>query len=161
MLSLLRAAGLPDGVINLVHGDGAEIGEVALAHRDLAAVHFTGSTATFRHLLRAVGAKSTDTAAIPAWSARRVARDSCSHTPRPISRRSPRQWWTVHSTTRARVLGRESPLVRFGVAPFRDRLVARTDALTVGDPTVPGTDLGAVITARQFAKHVDALARAR
>ena len=56
MLSLLREAGLPDGVINLVQGDGAEIGEVALAHRDLAAVHFTGSTATFRHLFRAVGA---------------------------------------------------------------------------------------------------------
>ena len=56
MLSLLRAAGLPDGVINLVQGDGAEIGEVALAHRDLAAVHFTGSTDTFRHLFRAVGA---------------------------------------------------------------------------------------------------------
>jgi 1-pyrroline-5-carboxylate dehydrogenase len=44
---------------------------------------------------------------------------------------------------------------------FRDRLVARTEALTVGDPTVPGTDLGAVITARQFAKHADALPRAR
>ena len=56
MLSLLREAGLPDGVINLVHGDGAEIAEVALAHRDLAAVHFTGSTATFRHLFRTVGA---------------------------------------------------------------------------------------------------------
>ena len=35
MMSLLREAGLPNGVINLVHGDGAEIGEVALAHRDL------------------------------------------------------------------------------------------------------------------------------
>jgi 1-pyrroline-5-carboxylate dehydrogenase len=44
---------------------------------------------------------------------------------------------------------------------FRDRLVAGTEALTVGDPTVPGTDLGAVITSRQFAKHADALARAR
>ncbi len=44
---------------------------------------------------------------------------------------------------------------------FRDRLVARTEALTVGDPTVPGTDLGAVITSRQFAKYADALARER
>jgi 1-pyrroline-5-carboxylate dehydrogenase len=44
---------------------------------------------------------------------------------------------------------------------FRDRLVARTEALTVGDPTVSGTDLGAVITARQFAKYADALERAR
>lgn len=43
----------------------------------------------------------------------------------------------------------------------RDRLVAGTEALTLGDPTVLGTDLGAVITARQFAKHADALARAR
>ena len=56
MLTLLREAGLPEGVINLVHGDGAEIGAVALAHPDLAAVHFTGSTATFRHLFRSVGA---------------------------------------------------------------------------------------------------------
>ena len=42
MLTLLREAGLPEEVINLVHGDGAEIGAVALAHPDLAAVHFTG-----------------------------------------------------------------------------------------------------------------------
>jgi 1-pyrroline-5-carboxylate dehydrogenase len=57
-LQLLREAGLPDGVVNLVPGDGAEIGEVgevALAHRDLAAVHFTGSTPTFRHIWRTVG----------------------------------------------------------------------------------------------------------
>lgn len=38
-LQLLREAGLPDGVINVVYGDGAEIGPVALTHRDLAAVH--------------------------------------------------------------------------------------------------------------------------
>jgi 1-pyrroline-5-carboxylate dehydrogenase len=40
-------------------------------------------------------------------------------------------------------------------------LLARTEDLVLGDPTVPGTDLGAVITARQFAKHVVALDRAR
>jgi 1-pyrroline-5-carboxylate dehydrogenase len=54
-LQLLWEAGLPAGVISLLPGDGAEIGSVALAHRDLAAVHFTGSSATLRHIWRAIG----------------------------------------------------------------------------------------------------------
>src|SRR5664279_4442347 len=54
-MQLLREAGLPDGVINVVYGDGAEIGSVVLPHRDLAAVHFTGSTATFQHIWRTIG----------------------------------------------------------------------------------------------------------
>jgi len=54
-MRLLEAAGLPPGVINLVTGDGAAISEVALPHRDLAGIHFTGSTPTFQHLWRTVG----------------------------------------------------------------------------------------------------------
>ncbi|MDQ3052313.1 MAG: L-glutamate gamma-semialdehyde dehydrogenase [Actinomycetota bacterium] len=54
-MRLLEAAGLPPGVINLVTGDGAAISEVALTHRDLAGIHFTGSTPTFQHLWRTVG----------------------------------------------------------------------------------------------------------
>src|SRR3954465_3638360 len=55
LMRLLEAAGLPAGVINLVTGDGRAVSEVALAHPDLAGVHFTGSTATFQHLWRTVG----------------------------------------------------------------------------------------------------------
>jgi 1-pyrroline-5-carboxylate dehydrogenase len=44
---------------------------------------------------------------------------------------------------------------------LRDRLVALTESVTVGDPTLPETYVGAVINAKQHAKHVDALARAR
>lgn len=55
VMQLLREAGLPDGVINLVYGDGAEIAKVALAHPHLAGVHFTGSTKVFNDLLRKVG----------------------------------------------------------------------------------------------------------
>jgi 1-pyrroline-5-carboxylate dehydrogenase len=54
-MRLLEAAGLPPGVINLVTGDGAAVSRVALSHPDLAGIHFTGSTATFRHLWRTVG----------------------------------------------------------------------------------------------------------
>ena len=55
-MRLLEAAGLPAGVINLVTGDGGPVGETALAHRALAGIHFTGSTPTFQHLWRTVGA---------------------------------------------------------------------------------------------------------
>ncbi|GEL19836.1 1-pyrroline-5-carboxylate dehydrogenase [Pseudonocardia asaccharolytica DSM 44247 = NBRC 16224] len=54
-MRLLEAAGLPTGVINMVTGDGDAVSEVALRSPDLAGVHFTGSTRTFRHLWRTVG----------------------------------------------------------------------------------------------------------
>ena len=54
-MQLLREAGLPNGVINVVYGTGPEIGQVALTDPSLAAVHFTGSTATFQHIWRTVG----------------------------------------------------------------------------------------------------------
>src|SRR5271165_6815907 len=55
-MQLLEAAGLPPGVINLVAGDGLAVSDVALTDSRLAGVHFTGSTATFQHLWREVGA---------------------------------------------------------------------------------------------------------
>jgi 1-pyrroline-5-carboxylate dehydrogenase len=55
-MRLFEAAGLPPGVINMVTGDGLAVSEVVLADSDLAGIHFTGSTATFRHLWAEVGA---------------------------------------------------------------------------------------------------------
>src|SRR5438105_15043336 len=54
-MGLFGAAGLPDGVINLVHGPGAELVQAALASPELAGVHFTGSTAAFRSIWSQVG----------------------------------------------------------------------------------------------------------
>ena len=54
-LALFREAGLPDGVINMVMGPGPEVGGPAVAHRDFAGLHFTGSTATFNHLWASIG----------------------------------------------------------------------------------------------------------
>ena len=56
IMALLEAAGLPPGVINMVTGDGQAVSRVALSHPDLAGIHFTGSTGTFQHLWRTVGA---------------------------------------------------------------------------------------------------------
>ena len=55
VLELLEEAGLPPGVINLVHGDPAAISRQALDHRDFSGLHFTGSSAVFRGLWSAIG----------------------------------------------------------------------------------------------------------
>ena len=54
-MRLLEAAGLPPGVVNMVTGNGEAVSEVALPHPDLAGIHFTGSTGTFRALWQRVG----------------------------------------------------------------------------------------------------------
>jgi 1-pyrroline-5-carboxylate dehydrogenase len=56
IMKLLEEAGLPPGVINMVHGDPAAIANVVLAHPDMSGVHFTGSTDVFRGLWAKIGA---------------------------------------------------------------------------------------------------------
>ncbi len=56
IMEILRRAGLPDGVINLVYGKASEISDIALAHPLLMGVHFTGSTEVFDAIARRVGA---------------------------------------------------------------------------------------------------------
>jgi len=55
IMDLFKEAGLPDGVINMVPSNGAEIGEVIFKHRDFAGLHFTGSTNVFRNLWQTIG----------------------------------------------------------------------------------------------------------
>ena len=55
IMKLLEAAGLPPGVVNFVPGDAAAVSEVVLNHRDLAGVHFTGSTGVFNSMWRTIG----------------------------------------------------------------------------------------------------------
>jgi 1-pyrroline-5-carboxylate dehydrogenase len=55
IMRLLKEAGLPDGVINMVPGSGGDVGDPAIAHRDFAGVHFTGSTGVFNEMWRKIG----------------------------------------------------------------------------------------------------------
>ena len=55
IMSILMDAGLPPGVINFIPGQGAVVGKQILNHRDLAGVHFTGSTGTFQWIWRKIG----------------------------------------------------------------------------------------------------------
>ncbi|MEO7068911.1 MAG: L-glutamate gamma-semialdehyde dehydrogenase [Nostocoides sp.] len=162
-LQLLREAGLPDGVINIVYGDGAEIGQVALTHRDLAAVHFTGSTGTFQHIWRTVGANVA----------------GYRNYPRLVGETGGKDFILAHPSADLDSLavacvrgayefqGQKCSAASRLYAPrslwpgLRDRLVDMTENVVVGDPTRPETYVGAVINARQHAKHAAALTRAR
>ena len=55
IVDLFKAAGLPDGVINMVLVDGPDAGEVIFEHKDFAGLHFTGSTGVFRNLWKTIG----------------------------------------------------------------------------------------------------------
>jgi 1-pyrroline-5-carboxylate dehydrogenase len=55
IMELFQAAGLPDGVINMITVDGPVAGDVIFKHKDLAGLHFTGSTGVFRHLWKEIG----------------------------------------------------------------------------------------------------------
>jgi 1-pyrroline-5-carboxylate dehydrogenase len=55
IMRLLEAAGLPPGVINFIPGDAVGVSDVALNHRDLAGIHFTGSTGVFNSMWKTIG----------------------------------------------------------------------------------------------------------
>jgi 1-pyrroline-5-carboxylate dehydrogenase len=54
-MRVLKEAGLPDGVINLIYVDGPTIGKVCFSHKDFAGVHFTGSTGVFNTMWKTIG----------------------------------------------------------------------------------------------------------
>ncbi len=55
IMKILKEAGLPDGVINLVTAKGADVGEKIMKNEHLAGIHFTGSTAVFQSMWKTVG----------------------------------------------------------------------------------------------------------
>jgi len=54
-MRILKEAGLPAGVINLIYVDGPTLGKVCFNHRDFAGVHFTGSTGVFNNMWETIG----------------------------------------------------------------------------------------------------------
>ncbi|MFI7441917.1 L-glutamate gamma-semialdehyde dehydrogenase [Nonomuraea indica] len=163
-MRLLEEAGLPPGVINMVTGSGQAVSEVALAHPELAGIHFTGSTATFQHLWRTVG---TNIASYRGY-------------PRLVGETGGKDFVLAHPSADAGVLstallrgafeyqGQKCSAASRAYVPrsiwsrMRDDFVSTAESLTVGDVTADlSTFMGAVIDGRAFAKHKEAIDRAR
>lgn len=55
LMEIFKAAGVPDGVINLIYPSGPDAAEVIFNHRDFAGIHFTGSTEVFQNIWQTIG----------------------------------------------------------------------------------------------------------
>lgn len=55
IMQVLKEAGLPDGVINLIYVSGPDAGDVIFNHKDFAGIHFTGSTGVFQGMWKTIG----------------------------------------------------------------------------------------------------------
>jgi 1-pyrroline-5-carboxylate dehydrogenase len=162
-MALLTAAGLPPGVINMVTGDGIAVSDVALADRDLAGIHFTGSTPTFQHLWRTVGENISTYRGYPRIVGETGGKDfivaHVSADPAVLMTAMVRgafeyQGQKCSAASRAYV-------PRSVWAAARDELVATTEALPMGPSTDLDNFMSAVIDERAFAKHAKALDRAK
>jgi len=148
MMRVIDEVGLPAGVVNLVHGDGAGAGAPLVAHSDVDLVSFTGGTSTgekvaasaapaFKKLSLELGGKNAS-----------IVFADCDMDS------------TVAGVVRAGFLNQgqvclcgSRVLVEDSVyAEFRDRFVDAVEAMRIGDPSDETTDLGALISEDHLAK---------
>ncbi|MDO5740105.1 MAG: L-glutamate gamma-semialdehyde dehydrogenase [Ornithinimicrobium sp.] len=154
-MELLMAAGLPDGVINMVTGVGPEISDVVLASHELAGIHFTGSTAVFNMFWHEIGANLSRYRSYP----------------RIVGETGGKDFIVAHPSADVDVLrtalvrgsfeyqGQKCSAASRAYVPaslwkdLKDDLVQVTESLTVGDVRDLSNFMGAVIDAKAFAKH--------
>jgi 1-pyrroline-5-carboxylate dehydrogenase len=163
VMRLLEEAGLPPGVINMVTGDGIALSEVALAHPELAGIHFTGSTATFQHLWRTVGENIARYRSYPRLVGETGGKDFIVAHPSA----DPAVLKTAMTRGAFEYQGQKCSAASRAYVPaslwsrMRDGFVAEVESLTMGDVTDLSNFMGAVIDARAFAKNKAAIDRAK
>src|SRR3982075_2825887 len=163
LMRLLQAAGLPDGVINLVHGPGGELVPVALANHELAGVHFTGSTAVFRGIWSQVGENI----------------DAYRNYPRLVGETGGKDFIVAHPSAEVEALGtailrgsfefqgqKGSAASRVFVADslwlaLREQLAEEVAAIPMGDVSAFRNFMGAVINEASFERQAAAIEEAR
>jgi len=163
IMRLLEAAGLPPGVINMLPGDGLEVSEVALRHRDLAGIHFTGSTKTFQHLWQSVGANIAGYRAYPRLIGETGGKDFVvAHTSAnpDVVRTALVRGAFEYSGQKCSAASR-AYIARSVWNTMSEELIEATENLSVGDVRDLSNFTSAVIDQRAFTKHAEAIARAR
>ncbi|MFI7598727.1 L-glutamate gamma-semialdehyde dehydrogenase [Actinoplanes sp. NPDC049681] len=161
-MRLFEAAGLPPGVINMVTGDGLAVSDVVLADPDLAGIHFTGSTATFRHLWREVGSNIDRYRSYPRLVGETGGKDFVfAHPSADVDALHTALVRGAYEYQGQKCSAASRAYVPRGIweGGLRDRLAATVASIRYGDVTDLSTFGGAVIDGRAFAKHAAALDR--
>ena len=162
-MRVLQEAGLPDGVINLVHGPGARVAEICTAHPDFAGLHFTGSVDVFHSLWGTIGGRMSTYRTFPRIVGETGGKDFVVVHPsaevEPVATGLVRgafeyQGQKCSAASRAYVPRSMWPVLR-------DLLGDTIASIRMGDIRDFGNFMGAVIDESAFAKHRDAIALAR
>ncbi|NJP45142.1 L-glutamate gamma-semialdehyde dehydrogenase [Actinacidiphila epipremni] len=163
-MRLLREAGLPDGVINLLTGDGLAVSEVALPHPMLAGIHFTGSTRTFHQLWRTVGENIAGYRSYPRIVGETGGKDFVVAHPSA----DPAVLKTALTRGSFEYQGQKCSASSRAYIPrsiwengFKEEFAAEVDGITMGDVTDLSNFAGALIDERAFAKNKAAIDRAK
>ena len=163
LMQLLEEAGLPPGVINLVAGDAAVISKTLLAHRDLAGVHFTGSTEVFNDMWKTIGASMSGYRSYPRIVGETGGKDFIvAHPSADVDAlavavvRGGYEFQGQKCSAASRIY-----IPRSLWNGVRDRIVAMIDEIQVGDVQDFRNFMGAVIDRRSFDKISGYIDRAR
>src|SRR5690349_19392531 len=163
LMKLFEEAGLPPGVINLVYGSGSQVGDPVLASRDLAGIHFTGSTGVFNGMWRSVAQNL----------------DSYRNYPRVVGETGGKDFIVAHPSADVDAVataivrgsfeyqGQKCSAASRVFAPsnlwpeLRERLVEQVRALKVGNVSDFGNFMGAVIDGSSFETQKAAIDEAK
>jgi 1-pyrroline-5-carboxylate dehydrogenase len=163
VMKLLEAAGLPPGVINFVPGDAQTVSDVALGSRELAGVHFTGSTAVFNNMWKTIGANMARYAGYPRIVGETGGKDfivaHASADPAALAvaiARGGFEYQGQKCSAASRVY-----VPRSLWPEVRDRTAAMIEEMRMGDITDFRTFVGAVIDQKAFRKISDYLSDAK
>lgn len=151
-------AGLPPGVLNIVHGNGAQVGQALIEHAGIKAISFTGSTRTgaaiasvaapkFKKVSLEMGGKNA-TLVFADWDARTANMDTLVRS-------------AFSNQGQICLCGSRILIERSIYAAFKLAFVDKVRALRVGDPCDANSDLGAVVSKAHFDKVMGHIAIAR
>ena len=143
---LALEAGIPAGVLNIVHGYGKEAGEPLCRHRDVRAISFTGSTVTGNRIVQASGLKKYSME-LGGKSPLVVFDDA------DLERALDAAIFMIFSNNGERCTAGSRILLQKSIyADFAQKFAARARRLTVGDPLDERTIVGPMISPGHLAK---------
>lgn len=141
-------AGLPDGVLNIVHGYGAQAGQALVEHPDIKAISFTGGTETGRKI-----------ALIAAYQFKKISLEMGGKNPNIIF--ADCDFSEMMATTMRSSFSNNGQICLCGsriyierpiYEQFKEEFVKRSQFLKVGDPKSSLTDMGAIVSQQQYEK---------
>jgi 1-pyrroline-5-carboxylate dehydrogenase len=152
IMDLFKEAGLPDGVINMVPSNGAEIGKVIFNNRDFAGLHFTGSTNVFRNLWQTIGNNISNYRSYPRIVGETGGKDFI------VAHKSanPKQVATGISRGAFEYQGQKCSAASRAYLPsnlweeIKEQIVKDVNSFKIGSPENPSNFINAVISEKAF-----------